>query len=341
MAQTPTPPDSSFQLEEVVSRLEKRIEKNLEARIKLSLAESARRRWTLLLSAVAILGFIGITSLPGVFVEIALEDELTAANDHYQVQFEGEVDYQEFLTLSLSHFNDPQRLLRAEVLDDRLLPLLRRLAESEVDLHERHAFWLYLEQIVATLVAADMDEAIDQIDGLFSASLASHPDRLELLALHFGLRVIGSPEPVDSGFGAVQRLRYYADQAGRRGQRPCSVFWQLLLEARLDADARRRGEGAPSIHGAALEKLLAGVEDLSAEERVLLGRTLDTYSRRDRFMREPNARARRLSSSVAKLQEDYRTSLPAVEPGVDATADEACRPRSSGVSLALDLDPVY
>ena len=58
VSQTEAPLENAFLPEDVERRLEQRIERHIEARIKLSLAESARRRWTLLLTAVTILGVI-------------------------------------------------------------------------------------------------------------------------------------------------------------------------------------------------------------------------------------------------------------------------------------------
>ncbi len=303
----PLPADLELLIDQRVSERAERGERRLAA--------DSRRRWALAASLLTVLGVSGITWLPRLYIERAVQNQLNAANNSYQELFEFQTDYQEFLTLSLSTTNDRGALLRPQNLDD-IASILRRIKDRpQIRLGPPLAFSFHLREVFATLVSAGMASRVRELEELFeNTPVLLDPAVLELLTAHYGLLVVGSTsQPIPGSYETTQ-LRHYANQAGQRDLEASSLFWRTLLEFRL-----REGKSPRSVHALALDSLLLHIERLPSEPRNELAVRFHTFAHPSRFMKEPNVSAIQLAETV----NDFLSEYPLAAPPARTSPEEA------------------
>jgi len=183
------------------------------------------------------------------------------------------------------------------------LSLLAQAAVNE-DIKKRASFLPQLESLANSFASADVGVAIDKVDDLYRAELQRGPNIVGILAQHYGMRLLRTPnapsdwetDPFDNLF---KRYLHYAHAAKTSAYPEIYLLFEMIVEHMLGSISEQKNDTT-------VKELLLEVNDLNAADNLRFFQLLANFVQyEDEPPSEKVAEFRRLARHVKSFLEAY------------------------------------
>ncbi len=155
-------------------------------------------------SAIGVIGISGLLYGTGLITKIQVATQIQDATQELRDELTRDLEFRRLAPLA-TYLEKEEGFRR----DDRdvAMRLLEATAKPEYGrLRERDEFPVYFTEVLDALHAADLGGDVDRLVDLFPDVTVRYPGAFQTLVAHYGLRVAGSPLPMDSSSSTFKRF---------------------------------------------------------------------------------------------------------------------------------------
>jgi hypothetical protein len=190
---------------------------------------------------------------------------------------------------------------------EEMVAAARQMAEL-THLTRRTRFLRATREVIDKLTAYQRNAEVDQFDDLLGDVMLTDQELCRKLIDHYGQRLVGSPESIDSQPDQLRRLQRYIGAIEEMNYPEKALLWRLFVE--FKRNGYRRND--------TIDRLLESSKDLSEVDNAEFWFELAVYTNQLFWRVKPTQEGRELERLMAELQRQAPETSAMMEFNIDS-----------------------